>query len=303
LEHAVVFLNPDGTLALPEGMHTLIRSAVREFLSCENSDGSDMTFMDVYKDQAAQGKVGKRDPALGPVTEEELQEGKMIVLVNMDASLRIICECLMRRVSYVEGCLADIFLEGDTNKDGVLSFGEFMAIVGKVAPHFTDRRALRMYREALSMGNDDDTIGSGPFVHVCKKHGLLSLVDLKDMRHGSLKALCKTEQEKHSDQLALEEHKARELAVAAAAATMFSQGGFRTPAERQSARRSSVLQVSAKKNPAPLGAAAAAAPAGTIGNIPAAEKALSAVNGSAEAGSGGGGLPATSTTYAVSCVT
>ena len=47
LEHAVVFLNPDGTLALPEGMHTLIRSTVRDFLSVDNVDGSDMSFMDV----------------------------------------------------------------------------------------------------------------------------------------------------------------------------------------------------------------------------------------------------------------
>jgi len=270
LEHAVVFLNPDGTLGLPEGMHTLIRSTVREFLSCENTDGADMTFMDVYSDQMAQGKLGTRDPEKGPMTEEELQEGKMITLVNMDTCLRIMCECLMRRVEYVEGCLADIFIEGDTNKDGVLSFGEFMAIVGKVAPHFTDRRSLRMYREALSMGNDDDTIGSVPFVQVCKKHGLLSLVDMQDMRQGSLKALCKTQEEKERDNRLLEEQRARAMALAQkAASSMFSQGGFRTPADRVAARRNSVLQTSSKKAPSM---------AGMIGNIPAGGRAPSAVN-------------------------
>ena len=47
LEHAVVFLNPDGSLHLPEGMHTLVRSAVREFLSVECDDGHDLIFMEV----------------------------------------------------------------------------------------------------------------------------------------------------------------------------------------------------------------------------------------------------------------
>ena len=145
----------------------------------------------------------------------------------------------MQRTKYVEGRLADIFLEGAENGDGVLSFQEFMAIVSKVAPHFSERRILRMYREALSMGNDDDTIHSEPFVHVCKKHGLVSLVDMRDMRHGSLKALCKTQQEKDEEAKRLREKREREQQIARNAAAMFSQGGFRTPAERSLARRSS----------------------------------------------------------------
>ena len=87
-------------------------------------------------------------------------------------------------------------MEGDDNQDGVLSFSEFMSIVHNVAPHFTDRRALRMYREALSMGNDDDSIGPEAFVSICKRHGLVSLIDLREIREGSLKALSKTEEQK-----------------------------------------------------------------------------------------------------------
>ena len=75
------------------------------------------------------------------MTEIELrnQPSRMIMLVDVDICLRIICECLLTRTKYVENRLAEIFIDGDINKDGVLSFQEFMNIVSKVAPHFSDR--------------------------------------------------------------------------------------------------------------------------------------------------------------------
>jgi hypothetical protein len=148
---------------------------------------------------------------------------------------------------YVEKRLAEIFVEGDENKDGVLSFGEFMSIVHSVAPHFTDRRALRMYREALSMGNDDDSIGPEAFVNICKTHGLVSLVDLREMKEGSLRALSKTAEQKQQEQ------KNRDIALAAKAAAMLAtptplfQTGHKSPADRAAARRSSTLQIMSRK--------------------------------------------------------
>ena len=266
LEHAVVFLNADGTLGLPEGMHTLIRSTVREFLACTNTDGHDQQFLDVYNTQLALGKLGARDPSLGPMTETELQAGRMITLVNMDTCLRIICECLVRRTTCIEQRLADIFIEGDVNHDGVLSFGEFKSILTKVAPHFTDRRILRMYREALSMGNDDDTIGSTPFVIVCKKHGLVSLVDIRGMQTGSLLALCKTQEQKEQEKVMQAEQASREAALATTAAQMFATS-FRKGGSQLIRKTASSSTVDVpKKNTMPLNAAAA--PAGMIGNVP-----------------------------------
>jgi hypothetical protein len=116
-----------------------------------------------------------------------------------------------------------------------------------VAPHFTDRRTLRMYREALSMGNDDDTIGPIAFVHTCKKHGLVSLVDLKEMKEGSLRALSKTQEQKDR------EKKNKEIALAAKAAAMMAaptplfMTGHKNPTERANARRMSTLQIQSRK--------------------------------------------------------
>lgn len=68
------------------------------------------------------------------------------------------------------------FLTGDDNNDGVLSFQEFVDIVNKIAPHFPKRRILKMFREALMFGDDDNRIDEKSFVHVCKMHGLAQLV-------------------------------------------------------------------------------------------------------------------------------
>ena len=48
LEHSVVLLLPDGEIRLPEGMHTAIRSCVRELLSTDSVDGADLTNLQVY---------------------------------------------------------------------------------------------------------------------------------------------------------------------------------------------------------------------------------------------------------------
>jgi Ca2+-binding EF-hand superfamily protein len=70
------------------------------------------------------------------------------------------------------------FISGDDNGDGVLTFQEFVGIVSKIAPHFPKRRILKMFREALMLGDDDDRINEKSFVFVCKKHGLAQLVGI-----------------------------------------------------------------------------------------------------------------------------
>ena len=72
-------------------------------------------------------------------------------------------------------------MEGDDNGDGVLNFQEFLDIVSKIAPHFPKRRILRMFREALTQGTDDDRINDKAFVNVCKAHGLGQLVRIRSL--------------------------------------------------------------------------------------------------------------------------
>ena len=112
-----------------------------------------------------------------------------ILLFNMDYALQLLAEVLLERSKFVEKSLEQIFVEGDENGDGVLNFKEFTTIVSKVAPHFHERRVLKMYREALMQGEDNETITQYAFVTVCKKHGLVQLVDMVTMKKTFLKAL------------------------------------------------------------------------------------------------------------------
>ena len=75
-----------------------------------------------------------------------------VVLVNLDVVLQLICEAMLTKTQGVEDTLREIFIAGDTNKDGVLSYYEFLAIVHTAAPDFHDRKILKMYREALLQG-------------------------------------------------------------------------------------------------------------------------------------------------------
>lgn len=114
--------------------------------------------------------------------QREQSKDEEVAMVNLDFALQILCESLQVRLKFVEKYLQGIFVEGDENGDGVLSFKEFTAIVKKVAPHFNERRVLKMFREALMTGSDNESIGPLAFVNVCKKHGLIQLVDLHGLR-------------------------------------------------------------------------------------------------------------------------
>ena len=237
-EALVVFLNPDGSLYLLEGMHSMVRATMREFLNSESPDGSDLTFMQIHEQQKAEGKAPPRDEeAQGPVTEEELERDRSILMVNLDSCLRIVLECMLLRTSFVENRLAEIFIEGDENGDGVLSFKEFTTIVAVVAPHFNERRIIRMFREALMLGNDDDSIGPKAFVDTCKKHGLVQLINVSDLRVGLLKSLSLSDTEKA-------ERAAREAAAEAERIKQLETSTFKSSFQSPVERKRSILQAS-----------------------------------------------------------
>lgn len=228
------FLNPDGSLYLLDGMHSYVRATMREFMQVESPDGADFTFMKLYEQQLAAGRAPPRDEEeLGPMTEEEVEKDRNVLMVNLDLCLRIVSECMLLRINFVEKRLAEIFIEGDDNGDGVLSFKEFTTIVAVVAPHFNERRISRMFREALMLGNDDDSISPAAFVMTCKSHNLVQLVNLNDLRKGPLKALSLSDDEKRAKAFARAEEQAKLEAL-----VTFTKAALQTPTQR---RMSSIL--------------------------------------------------------------
>ncbi|CAM9821055.1 unnamed protein product, partial [Choristocarpus tenellus] len=97
----------------------------------------------------------------------------------MDRVLQLFMQVLLQRQHTIENRLCDLFAKGDENGDGVLSFDEFNAITLRVAPHFSERRVLRMFREASTSGNEGSfAISKSTFCTVCRAHGLVKLSEL-----------------------------------------------------------------------------------------------------------------------------
>ena len=100
------------------------------------------------------------------------------IVVEIHHVMQMIIEILNLRVHNMEDQMKRFFIEGDDNGDGVLSFEEFDALLKRIAPTFSDRRILRMFREALTSGDDDGfAIEKSTFAEVCKNHGLVRLID------------------------------------------------------------------------------------------------------------------------------
>jgi len=172
IEHEALFLNKHGELVEPEGSHTVIRAAVRTILK--------------------QG-VEKKSEDEGDSSDET------VIMVNLEKVLQATIQQLSSRISLVETRLVRLFADGDDNGDGELSFREFTAIVNKVAPHFSTRTQLKMFREALMSGNDNSAITERSFVSVCRKYGLVQLVDMESMQQQVSEHFNEVDKDKDGD--------------------------------------------------------------------------------------------------------
>ncbi len=101
---------------------------------------------------------------------------KYTLLIDSDHVQLLIVELLRKRMTYIDNCLIAYFEQGDLNHDHVLNFMEFEGIIKTINPTCPERQIIRMFREALSMGNDNDCIGPNGFVEVCKKFKIVDLV-------------------------------------------------------------------------------------------------------------------------------
>ena len=69
--------------------------------------------------------------------------------------------------------LVNLFIAGDANQDGVLTFTEFREIISTADPSITTQSALRMFRETLLLMPDGgDSISPQAFATVAHSHGI-----------------------------------------------------------------------------------------------------------------------------------
>ena len=72
-----------------------------------------------------------------------------------------------------ETALESLFVAGDANQDGVLTFTEFREIIRSAEPSISQQNALRMFRETLVLMPDGgDSISPKAFATVAHAHGI-----------------------------------------------------------------------------------------------------------------------------------
>ncbi|KAG7384902.1 hypothetical protein PHYPSEUDO_002123 [Phytophthora pseudosyringae] len=99
------------------------------------------------------------------------------IVADVHKVLKLLMDALEQRREGIKKDLTELFDAGDVNHDCVLNLNEFSAIIRKRKPHFSDRRILRMFREALMGGVEQSfALSMEAFVVVCNDHGLVSLV-------------------------------------------------------------------------------------------------------------------------------
>jgi len=105
-----------------------------------------------------------------------------LVVVDIDTILDVAIGILINRRAQVGDTLRRLFTEGDDNGDGVLSYDEFKAIIRRASPPgddgrpVSDRKVLRIFRDALERCKGSLSLSRETFVGVCMDHGVMPLV-------------------------------------------------------------------------------------------------------------------------------
>ncbi|KAK3263123.1 hypothetical protein CYMTET_28055 [Cymbomonas tetramitiformis] len=111
---------------------------------------------------------------IASISKEALNEGGSMVFVNYSSVLGLAFDAYMRAYHNVEAMLQDLFVKGDTNKDGKLTFQEFSDIVRSVDPDMTDHIIKKMFRVATqrSPTGSDNAMSPLAFASVAREFGL-----------------------------------------------------------------------------------------------------------------------------------
>jgi len=100
------------------------------------------------------------------------------IIVDLDAVLDAFVKILLLRKKYIGEKYKKMFVDGDTDGDGVLSFAEFSSIVGTVGSDLSQRKILRMFRDAVTReGGRGLSLTPTVFEEVCREYDVLPMVD------------------------------------------------------------------------------------------------------------------------------
>lgn len=203
LEETTVCLHSDGSIYTPDGLNTFIRSTMRLFIQAYKPHCVDISTWDeianLYRRQGAdaEGSTDEVNSSSRAIFASSLDKDekstkeinlailmtevvKYTLMVDMDYVLLLLIQIIQQRVKYIESTLYKLFIDGDVNHDNVLSYTEFRDIVLQIPNHdgslCPERKIIRMFRDALSQGQDNDCIGPEAFVDVCKKYQIIDLV-------------------------------------------------------------------------------------------------------------------------------
>jgi hypothetical protein len=187
VERAVAIRHPNGKIKPVDGERMTVRFVMRSAMLDNAKNHEEM-----MKDSKNEENDGPSDPA------ESIE-----VVADVDVCMEILIEILEIREKQIFDKLIRAFVDGDDNGDGILDIDEFTEIIKKLAPSFSSRRALRMFKRALESGDDNSSsLERMAFVQTCKQYGLALLVDTRKL---DLDDAAKREEEKK--QLLIEERK------------------------------------------------------------------------------------------------
>jgi hypothetical protein len=183
VERAVAIRHPDGKVKPVDGERMEVRFTMRAAM-LDNAKSHDEMMKESNAEEAKESE------------EESIQ-----VVADVDVCLEILIEILEIREKQIFDKLIRAFVDGDDNGDGILDIDEFSAIIKRMAPSFSTRRALRMFKRALEKGEDNSSsLERLAFVQTCKEYGMALLVDTRSLDMDDAKKKQEAQRAKLADE-------------------------------------------------------------------------------------------------------
>jgi hypothetical protein len=185
IEGMVSAVGHDGVVRKPAtgtGSAMGIRNTVRQATQTIFDRRAMQKLSGISSDSATNGATNGADAGKdggGGGGEDDIQ-----YVVDAGSALLVVIDVLLVRQRQVRESLLRKFVEGDDDGDGVLSYGEFHTIVTQktMAPHFSERKTLKMFQHALTAGTSNSIAIERPsFVGVCREFGLGTLLDMEGL--------------------------------------------------------------------------------------------------------------------------